>query len=68
MRIFRRGVRRTRLARNISVTQLLIRHNVRTAEVDAAKPTVAPVSRPEVLEELSAAAKQALEELSAPAA
>ena len=67
MRIFRRGVRRARSARNISVTQLLVRGDAPTAELDAAKPLDAPVSRPEVLEELSAAAKQALEELGSPA-
>ena len=67
MRIFRTGVRRTRSARNISVTQLLIRGDVPPAAVDVAEPTDAAVSRPEVLEELSAAAQQALEELSRPA-
>jgi len=66
MRIFRRGTRRPRSARNVSVTQLLVRRDVPPAVVDAAEPADATPSRPEVLEELSAAAQQALEELSSP--
>ena len=64
MRIFKRGVGQAApLAKNVSVTELLLRGEAARTAVDSDTRKVVPGPRKEVLEELSAAAKEAQEGL-----
>ena len=60
MRIFKRGVGQAApLAKNVSVTELLLRGAAARTAMDSETRKAVPGQRKEVLEELSAAAKEA---------